>query len=108
MQSIYRLIAVTSAAVLLFLNVVTIAIPPDQVTASKLAKNPDSWELVVDHAKWRDMAPSTVKAHLVSFLEKNRMPTNRVVSATSLTLVVSLCFSCIGWMRERKWNRSKS
>lgn len=108
MQSIYGFIAVTSIVILLLLNVVTFAIPPDDNTAARLGRRPDSWELVVDRAKWNDTTQQTAKKHLVSFLLKTRMPVYKVVSSVSLALLVAFCFSCIGWIRERKWNWNKA
>lgn len=105
MQSIYGFIAVSSVAILLLLNVVTFAIPPDDSAASRLGRTPDSWELVVDRAKWNGIDQSALKTQLVSFLTKTHMPIYKVVSSVSLTLVACFFFSCIGWIRERNWKR---
>lgn len=111
MKVFYQLVTCFSAIVLLFLSTATFGYPPDEGMALELAKWPDLWRIEFVRTasdRFVDLTEEEAKTKLIHYLDKNGITTYRHLEHLAAGIVVVFSFGLLGWLRERRIEKTSS
>ena len=108
MKILYATVFLIGLCFAVLCQFVCIAIPRDTFIASKLADNPDSWEIRIAAPLDSILNPHEVKAAVVKTLEERRQRSRKGFYLGNLIFGIPLLFfSIIGFIRELQMDRMK-